>query len=140
MADAHITVKFDKQLRDTLVKTEADRDYWKQRTAHVKHDLDGAYRERAHLVAALAAHYPSAICDALDVDDPGWKIVCITLFTGQCSWHIAPADLDLFDHVEAVAQDDPRALWDQHTTEEKYRRMRANTAGGWDTYGDGKPF
>lgn len=127
----------------TATVPAADRDYWKRRAADTEYNLGIVYRERAHLVAALAAHYPAVIADAPDVDEPGWKIVYLTLPTGQCSWHLAPSDLDLFAHVEAVDATDQRAHWDQHTTDEKYRRIRANTAqlaGGWDVHGDGKPF
>lgn len=38
--------------------------------------------------------------------------------------HLTPADAELFDHVEHVAPDDPRAQWDGHTTPEKYERIR----------------
>jgi hypothetical protein len=79
---------------------------------------EALYRERAHLVAHLAALYPSCIGPADDVDEPGWAIVYISGPAGQMTWHIAPRDLDLFGHVHVGAGE-----WDGHTTAEKYRRL-----------------
>jgi hypothetical protein len=89
--------------------------------------LDTAHRERAHLVAWLAALHPAVITEAPDVDEPGWQIVYITADGSQCSWHIAPRDAELFEHVERVQADDPRAQWDGHTTDQKYTRIRLHT-------------
>lgn len=74
------------------------------------------YRERAHLVAHLAAVYPSRI--GVDPAEPDWPVVYVETEAGQMSWHLAAADLPLFAHV-------PRgdANWDGHTTVEKYRRL-----------------
>ena len=91
---------------------------------------DGAYRERAQLVAWLAALHPAVLAPAPDVDEPGWQILYLTAGGRQLSWHIAPADADLFGHVELVGADDPRAQWDGHTTEEKYERIQALAAPG----------
>ncbi|MCG0066277.1 hypothetical protein L0F81_23800 [Streptomyces tricolor] len=92
-------------------------------------ERDGAYRERAHLVALLAAMTDGAVITyAPDVEEPGWQIVYLTLGGQQCSWHIAPRDADLFEHVERVGALDVRALWDGHTTEEKYTHIAAWTA------------
>lgn len=78
---------------------------------------DGAYRERAHLVALLAAQYPAEFRE--DPEDDEWSIVYIDLPTGQASWHIHPRDVDLFPHVKFGTA----AEWDGHSTEEKYRRI-----------------
>jgi hypothetical protein len=92
-------------------------------------ERDGAYRERAHLVALLAAMTEGAvIAPAPDVDEPGWQIAYLTLGGWQCSWHIAPSDAALFARVEHVPADDPRAHWDGHTTDVKYRRIRTHTS------------
>lgn len=80
--------------------------------------LNDAYRERAQLVALLAAIYPSTW--GIDPDWTDWHVVYVQLPTGQASWHISPADRDLFAHVLGPAGD-----WDGHTTEEKYERIRA---------------
>ncbi|MFH8792231.1 hypothetical protein [Streptomyces sp. NPDC017941] len=91
-------------------------------------ERDGAYRERAHLIALLAAMTPGAvIAPALDLDEPGWWIAYLTLGGRQCSWHIAPRDATLFGHVEHVTVDDDRAQWDGHTAEEKYAGITAWT-------------
>jgi hypothetical protein len=93
--------------------------------------LDETYRERAHLVAHLAAMYPSRIAHGTDPEAPGFAIVYITLPSGrgQCSWHIAERDLDLFAHVHR----NDTAVWDGHSTEEKYRRLGEDTKAqsGW---------
>jgi hypothetical protein len=79
---------------------------------------DGAYRERAHLVALLAAQYPSWC--GVDADAPDWPVVYVELPTGQCGWHISPDDwAELFAHLSLVCDDG----WDGHSTEEKYRRI-----------------
>lgn len=87
-------------------------------------ERDGAYRERAQLLAWLAALHPAVLALAPDVDEPGWQILYLNpSYGGQMSWHIAPRDADLFEHVEQVSIDDERAQWDGHTTAEKYQRM-----------------
>lgn len=99
------------------------------RAEQAEAERDGAYRERAHLVALLAAMTDGAVStDAPDTDEPGWQIAYLTLGGRQASWHIAPRDADLFQHVERVGALDVRALWDGHTTEEKYAHITAWTA------------
>lgn len=80
-------------------------------------ERDKAYRERAALVAFLAASYPSEITQ--DNADEGWWIVYVTTPTGQMSWHVSDADLDLFDHLPKANS----VTWDGHTTEQKYERL-----------------
>jgi hypothetical protein len=85
--------------------------------------MDSVYRERAHLVAHLAAIYPSVI-GYDDPTEPDWAVVYVKTVQGQMSWHISPDDMDLFTHV-------PRGgviTFDGHTTEEKYERLRRLTA------------
>ncbi|MEU0018014.1 hypothetical protein ABZ173_10125 [Streptomyces rochei] len=95
----------------------------------VEAERDGAYRERAHLVALLAALTDDAVISyARDVEEPGWQIVYLTLGGHQATWHISPRDAGLFAHVERVDVEDPRAQWDGHTTEQKYERIAAWTA------------
>ncbi|WP_330349251.1 hypothetical protein [Streptomyces sp. NBC_00582] len=86
-------------------------------------DRDGAYRERAQLLALLASLHPSVIAPALDVEEPEWQILYLRIGGQQASWHIAPRDAELFAHVEHVPADDSRAQWDGHTTEEKYAHI-----------------
>ncbi|WP_406444493.1 hypothetical protein OHB14_36580 [Streptomyces sp. NBC_01613] len=99
---------------------------WAQSARGAEAERDGAYRERAHLVALLAAHYPAVIASAPDVKEPGWQIIYLRIGTWQASWHIAPRDADLFTRVEHVAASDPRAQWDGHTTDQKYTRIRSH--------------
>lgn len=94
------------------------------------HDqLDNAYRERAHLLAWLAALHPAVIAPAPDTDEPDWQILYLhsSAHGWQMTWHIHPRDAELFTDVEHVPADDPRAQWDGHTTDAKYRRIRIHT-------------
>lgn len=92
-------------------------------------ERDGAYRERAQLLAWLAALHPTTavIAPAPDVDEGGWQILYLVAGGWQMSWHIAPRDAELFTRVEHVPVDDPRAKWDGHTTDQKYTRIRSHT-------------
>ena len=84
--------------------------------------LQIVYRERAHLVAHLAAEYPSILVYRADPEAPDWPVIFIDLPTGQLSWYIGPADVDLFSHVTVGT-----GTWDGHNTEEKYARLDAHT-------------
>ncbi|MFB7589344.1 hypothetical protein [Streptomyces sp. NPDC056169] len=86
---------------------------------------DAIYRERAHLVALLATHYPSHI-GYTDPDAPDWAVLIIEAPGCQLSWHIAPRDMDLFGHVRATSV--ISRAWDGHTTDQKYERIRTLTA------------
>lgn len=93
--------------------------------------ITGAYRERARLVAHLAAAYPDgAVLAFSDPDTPGWAVLTIETPAGQMSWHISPDDLDLFPENLAarVHAEDPRAKWDGHDTPTKYERLTELTA------------
>lgn len=80
--------------------------------------LNAAYRERAQLVALLAAIFPSS-WNYSDPDEPEWAVVYIGLPTAQCSWHVHADDMGLFRHVRR----DDATRWDGHSTEEKYERI-----------------
>lgn len=84
-------------------------------------DLDEVYRERAHLVALMAACWPSVISTA---GDPDWPVIYIKTPAGQLSWHIARPDLDRFRHVRVTSD---AITWDGHSTAEKYERVAALT-------------
>lgn len=90
-------------------------------------NCDAIYRERAFLLAHLAALYPSHIQP--DPGAPDWPVLYISFPTGQCTWHLSDNDLELFGHVRT----DVYESWDGHTTDEKYDRIkratRIHTAG-----------
>lgn len=86
---------------------------------------DAVYRERAELVAHLAATYPSHIGFS-DADEPMWAVVVVETPTGQMSWHVAPGDRELFRHVRDTTPED--TPWDGHSNDEKYSRLRQLTA------------
>jgi hypothetical protein len=77
--------------------------------------VDSVYRERMHLVAMLAATFPSYI----NREDEDWPVVLIDIPTGQVSWHFSKDDWDLFDDIPMSKE----IVWDGHDTEEKYRRL-----------------
>lgn len=87
--------------------------------------VGGAYRERARLVAFLAAAHPSRLQQADDVAEPGWFVVYVDTPAGQLSWHIHPDDLELFDHVELDRAGE--VAWDGHDTDAKYARLACLT-------------
>jgi len=84
----------------------------------IAEERDKAYRERAALVAYLAACYPSEMAQEHEGDP--WPVVCVLTPAGQMSWHIARDDLRLVDHVGWHGYE---WGWDGHTTEEKYERL-----------------
>lgn len=82
--------------------------------------MDDVYRERARLVAFLAASYPSHASFS-DSAEPDWLVVTVETPQGQMSWHVSPDDQGLFNHVRRTRPGD--RSWDQHTTPEKYERL-----------------
>ena len=86
--------------------------------------LRAVYRERAHLLAFIASLFPSHI-GYTDPSEPDWAVLIIETPAGQLSWHIAPDDLELFTHVSTTSS--MCRSWDGHSTDEKYRRVRALT-------------
>jgi hypothetical protein len=95
------------------------------RAEGAEQEQDGAYRERARLVALVAGGLAeqAVVAPASDVDEPGWQILYATLHGRQCSWHFSPRDADLIEFFDHVPVDDPRAQWDGHTTEAKYEHI-----------------
>ncbi|MFJ2271911.1 hypothetical protein ACIO8F_40330 [Streptomyces sp. NPDC087228] len=89
---------------------------------------DATFRERAHLVALLAALHPSHTGHTghTDPNARDWAVVVIETPAGQMSWHIAERDMDLFTHVQPTNR--ICRGWDGHTTDEKYQWMRDFTA------------
>lgn len=89
--------------------------------------IDELYRERAQLVALLSSQYRSKIVYNSD-PSTDWPIVFVEAPTGQLSWYINPNDMDLFEHVvPTVYLNEGERVWDGHSTEEKYRRIRKLT-------------
>ncbi|MEU6140165.1 hypothetical protein ABZ848_07380 [Streptomyces sp. NPDC047081] len=99
------------------------------RLADVEAGQAGLHRERAHLLGWLAAlhHRDALLTAAPDVDEPGWKLLHLDVAGHGLSWHIAPRDVELFEHVTSVPFSDPRVRRDGGTTEETYRRIRSLT-------------
>lgn len=102
-------------------------------------EKDVAYWERNQLVAALSKIYPSFLAKHPEGDtewEDDWRnIVVINLpieatvlkddegQTGgylQMTWHIHDFDRPMFDHLNLMGS----FIWDGHSIEEKYRRLR----------------
>lgn len=82
--------------------------------------MDEVYRERNALVAFICKEWGGFFRED-SPDEPGWGIAWFYDYrAGQLSWHIPPSDFDLFDGVPAHSN----FKWDNHTTEEKYERLR----------------
>ncbi|MFJ6540570.1 hypothetical protein ACIQMP_07980 [Streptomyces sp. NPDC091385] len=109
-------------------RTDAAR--WKDRAVTTAAERDAAYKERAHLLAWLAALHPASavITPASDItDEPGWHLLYLVAGGWQMSWPIRPRDRHLFGHVTVVDPADLRAQWDGHGTDQKYARIRQHT-------------
>ncbi len=95
------------------------------RVAELAAGKDAAYEERNRVVALLAAVFPSVRArTAIENWSEDWHgCIYITLPTGQASWHYHDSHAHLFAHVPEGA-----AIWDGHTTPEKYERVAATCA------------
>ncbi|MEV8042420.1 hypothetical protein AB0P02_01065 [Streptomyces griseoluteus] len=125
-AGAHAAEGFATGIRqaEALASARADRERAIEALADRIRERDTAYRERAQLLAWLAALHPTTvITQSPDVDEPGWQLLYLTAGGWQMSWHIHPRDADLFEYVTVVDVTDPRAQWDGHGTLEKYARI-----------------
>lgn len=83
--------------------------------------LNEAYRDRARVLAPLAALFPSKL--AANATDPDWPVLYLSTPNGQISWHIAQADLDLLQHVTFDRETDALSIWDGHDTETRDQRL-----------------
>lgn len=81
-----------------------------------------ADRELAYLIAWLARIYPAVLAPSTD---PDCQMIYLRTAEGQLSWPIWSRDAWLFSGVKRVPADDPRAVWDGHTVEQKYNRIQA---------------
>jgi hypothetical protein len=83
-------------------------------------DCDEAYRQRNHLVAALARLFPSGI---RRTDIPGWDpewhgCTFIDLPSGQISYHYHDSEMHLFEGLPAYGK-----IWDGHDKEVVHARL-----------------
>jgi hypothetical protein len=92
--------------------------------------INGVYRERDQLVAALSKLFPAHLSrhEGAEWDDEWRNIACIHLPAGQVTWHIHDSERwSLFGHLLMQP-----GHWDGHETDEKYRRLLALPAPGED--------
>jgi hypothetical protein len=86
-------------------------------------ELKRVERERAQLLAWLAALHPASTVIAPAHDPEGTQDLYIVAGGWQLSWPIAARDADLFRHVTVVDVTDVRAQWDGHGTVQTYERI-----------------
>lgn len=108
------------ELRTLRDQQEAHRvqDIRRQVDEAVQRETARPYRMRAALLAPYSARYPSALAFS-DPNWPTWAILTIALPSGHASWHIAPGDLELLQHVPWT--DIP--AWDGSTPEDVEARL-----------------
>ncbi|MEU3013390.1 hypothetical protein [Nocardia asteroides] len=93
--------------------------------AHTEQECSKAYRDRAELLAVLAVSMPAQLVFGADPDAPTWPVLFIDTPAGQASWHINPADTDLFPiGIWRKADADDVMVWDGHNDREKSWRLR----------------
>ena len=105
-----------------LEQWDADIAYWQGAHKEMTKRKDEAYTERNKVVALLARLLP-AIRTTTAIK--GWSKEwhnCVYIETpmGQLSWHYHDDDAHLFERVNRV----PSYIWDGHSTEIKYERIR----------------
>lgn len=96
-----------------------------------KDALNGVYRERNQVVAALSKCFYSWLGEVND-PEPGFRYAVYMYLPhcGQVSWHIPDEEVDeLFGHLNMGGGG--AFEWDGHDTEEKYRRLNALPQVWW---------
>ncbi len=85
-------------------------------------EKDEAYRQRNHLVAALARLFPSGIrATSIKGWDPCWNGCCyIDLPTGQISYHYHNSQASLFSNLPAYTKE-----YDGHDKDIVHSRLAA---------------
>ncbi len=110
-------------LEQMLKRSEMDNKSTLRQNKTLKEKLDGAYTERAHLVALISSACKAGIRESWRE----WPVVVLYPVNGktwQWSWHINPRDMPLFSHLPKIEDE-----WDGTTTDEKYRQMDQLTKG-----------
>ncbi|MFG1671033.1 hypothetical protein [Streptomyces sp. Y7] len=102
-----------------------ERERWQRHADSYERELTDARRERAHLLAWLAALHPSSAVLTPDTGagPDGAHLLRIDAGGGQLCWRLAPAELPLFVHVpyahpaaaDRPAPPDQAAHIDRHT-------------------------
>lgn len=83
------------------------------------------YTERAHLLALLTRHYPTVIYEPNDAEVGFSYALWLDIDGVPCTWHIADADLWLFDRYGFA----DGVTWEGQTTTDKYAHIAAAVDG-----------
>ncbi|MCC3318455.1 hypothetical protein [Nocardia africana] len=120
---------------ETLARLRAALAQQRQRAERAEAAITGVYFQRAYLTALVAQLIadrpdgrPAVLAYNSDADPetcpPDWPLIYLELpGAGQICYHLTPAQLPLFSHVETVAPDDPRARWDGEDKNTHHRRI-----------------
>ena len=129
------------RLRHYLTHERAEVEALRAEAGTFRVRLDNVYEERNLVVLLLARLMSTMIPTALGQDawweidgaaEPGWGTTVFVEIAGkQMSWHLpdSPGTLgelaqEVLERYRPTDETDPPTLWDGHTTEEKYERVR----------------
>lgn len=117
----------DDNERDTIPDLAVEIDRLRVELKEMTDRKEAAYEERDYVVALMvrlagAAGWPFGLLDHEGEDwGPEWKkVVVIETPEGQMAWHFPAVRASLFEGIPAHGR-----VWDGHTTDEKYRRLKA---------------
>ncbi|MEU3793413.1 hypothetical protein AB0F07_27000 [Streptomyces fructofermentans] len=110
-------------------RTEAAR--WQRHADAYARDREHMARERAHLLAWLAALHPSSAvvsqAPAPDGTAGGWHVLTLVAGGRPLSWTLAPREVPLFQHVRWARDPDTRAWRDLEEIEAQYAHIHRHT-------------
>ncbi|PBC62258.1 hypothetical protein BKI49_18500 [Streptomyces sp. Tue6028] len=104
---------------------------WQRHADAYERLSDGLDRERAHLLAWLAALHPaSAVVTPVTDDGDGWEVLHLTAGGEVMSWPISPRNAHLFRHAPRRTPRPGEAYrgTDDRETEAKYAHIRRHTS------------
>lgn len=117
------------RLMDELSGCRRELTRWQQHADSYARELGVARRERAHLLAWLAALHPASAVITAAAGDGHEDIPCLRLVAGgwQLSWRIPQGDLALFAHVPYDDQAAGRPVRCADEAAERDARIRLHT-------------
>jgi hypothetical protein len=121
------------RLSEDLVTSRAQTARWQRHADAYARERDSVERERAHLLAWLAALHPSsavvsqAPAPAPDGMAGGQQILSLVAGGRALSWALAPRDAPLFQHVRRAGGTDTRAWRDAREIEAQYAHIHRHT-------------
>ncbi|MEV0912279.1 hypothetical protein [Streptomyces hokutonensis] len=121
------------RLSKDLTTSKAQTARWQRHADGYARERDSVERERAHLLAWLAALHPSsavvsqAPAPAPDGAAGGQHFLSLMAGGRTLSWALAPRDAPLFQHVRRARETDTRAWRDAREIEAQYAHIHRHT-------------